>query len=73
MLTSFRSLPAAARQFIVGFIATALSILFLPKTLKIVVKRFVLGLVGEIIAVATLGLLTEKAVDLLSRGEERQR
>ena len=69
----FRSLPSAARQFIVGFIATALGILFLPKTLKVVVKRFVLGLLSEIVAVATLGLLTEKAVDWLSRSDQPRR
>lgn len=51
---------------LLGFFGVTAAFLFLPKTIKYVVRRFVLGTVAEIVAVIITGLLTEKLVDLIS-------
>ena len=61
------AMPDSVTKFIIGFVGTTLAFLILPKTIKVVVRRFLLGIVGEVIAVIVAGLLTEKAVDALGK------
>jgi hypothetical protein len=50
---------------LLGFFGVTALILLLPKTVKYMIRKFLLGIVGEIVAVVLTGLLTEKVVDLL--------
>ena len=52
-------------SMVLGFVGVTAIILLLPKTLKFMIRRFVFGLVGEIVLVVLSGLLTEKAVSWL--------
>ncbi len=61
------NLPAPVTKFVAGFVGTAFAFLFLPKTLKLFIRRFVLGLIGEVIFVIITALLTEKMAELLGR------
>ena len=57
--------PTLQKSFLsvaLGFVGVTGLILFLPKTIKYLLRRFVTGLVGEIVAVVLTGLLTEKVV-----------
>ena len=53
-----------------GFFGVTAAFLLLPKTVKYVIRRFVTGIIGEIVAVVITGLLTEKLVDLVGRALE---
>lgn len=59
-------IPDGLISMLLGFFGVTAAFLFLPKTIKYVVRRFVLGTVAEIVAVIITGLLTEKLVDLIS-------
>lgn len=52
--------------WLLGFFGFTAAFLFLPKTLKFLIRRFFFGLFGEIVAVVLSGLLTEKAVEWLT-------
>ena len=54
-------------KWLVGFFGAIFGFLLLPRTLKFVIRRLVLGTVAEIVAIVVTGLLTEKAVDLLGK------
>lgn len=53
-----------------GFFGALLGFLLLPRTLKALIRRFVLSTLSEIVAVILTGLLTEKAVDFLGKEDE---
>lgn len=55
---------------VLGFLGVSALIMLLPKTLKFMVRRFVLGLIGEIVAVVITGLLTEKVVSWIGHDNE---
>ncbi len=48
---------------LLGFFGVVAAFLLLPKTVKFLVRRFVLRLLGEVILFITFGLLTEKVID----------
>ena len=53
-------------SILLGFFGVTAAFLLLPKTVKFVIRRFLLGIISEIVAVVVTGLLTEKVVDLIS-------
>ena len=53
-------------KFIIGFVGTILGFKVLPKLFKFVFRRVLPSLVSEIVAIVITGLLTEKAIDLIS-------
>ncbi len=55
---------------LLGFFGTAFGFLLLPRALKLFFRKFVLGTLGEIVAIVVTGLLTEKAVDFLKKEDE---
>lgn len=59
-------LPQSLLSMILGFVGVTALILLLPRTVKYVIRRFVFGIVGEIVAVVITGLLTEKLVDVIA-------
>lgn len=54
-------------QYIVGFVGVIAAFFFLPRTLKYLVRRFVFGVISEVVLVVLAGLLTEKAVEKLTQ------
>lgn len=57
---------------LLGFFGVTAAFLLLPKTVKFVIRRFLLGIISEIVAVVLTGLLTEKLVDLIGEQSEAQ-
>lgn len=55
---------------LLGFFGVTAAFLFLPKTVKYVIRRSLFGIVSEIVAVVVTGLLTEKLVDLIGEHAE---
>lgn len=53
-------------KFAIGFFGTILGFKVLPKIFKFIFRRVLPGLVSEIVAIVITGLLTEKAIDLIS-------
>ena len=51
---------------LLGFFGVVAAFLLLPRTLKLVFRKFAVGIIGEVVAIVTLGLLTEKLVDRVS-------
>lgn len=64
------SLQKSVQTWLLGFFGALFGFLLLPRALKFVARRFVLGVAGEIVAIVITGLLTEKAVDALSDNDE---
>ena len=58
-------LPDTLSKFVAGFVGTSCAFLLLPRTAKLFVRRFVLGLIGEVIFVIITALLTEKMARFL--------
>lgn len=52
-----------------GFFGGLAAILIVPRLLKFSAKRFAFSFVAEVLAVVVAGLLTERAVDTLSRDD----
>ncbi len=59
--------PSGLVSLLLGFFGVTAAFLLLPKTIKFVIRHFVLGIVSEIVAVVLAGLLTEKLIDLIGR------
>ncbi len=55
-------------KWLLGFFGAVFGFLLLPKAIKLFVRRFLFGILGEVIFIVVAGLLTEKAVDAI--GEE---
>ncbi len=62
-------LRGSLTKWLVGFFGSVLAFLLLPKTIKFFIRRFVLGVIGEVVAVVIAGLLTEKAIDKVSNSD----
>lgn len=58
-------------SIVLGFFGVTAAFLLLPKTIKYVIRRFLLGIISEIVAVVITGLLTEKLIDLMGERHER--
>lgn len=56
-------------KWLVGFFGAVFGFLLLPKTVKYFIRRFLLGIAGEIVAIIITGLLTEKAVDMIGKDD----
>lgn len=59
--------PNGLVSLLFGFFGVTAAFLLLPKTIKFVIRRFVLGIFSEIVAVIVTGLLAEKLVDVIGR------
>lgn len=59
--------PNGLISLLFGFFGVTAAFLLLPKTIKFVVRRFILGIFSEIVAVVITGLLAEKLVDVIGR------
>lgn len=59
--------PNGLVSLLLGFFGVTAAFLLLPKTIKFVIRRFVLGIFSEIVAVIVTGLLAEKLVDVIGR------
>ncbi|MFQ5571297.1 MAG: hypothetical protein ACE5G0_16595 [Rhodothermales bacterium] len=57
-------------MWLLGFFGAFFGFLLLPRTLKFVLRKLVLETISEIVAVVITGLLTEKAVNLVTRKED---
>jgi len=61
------ALQDSAVKLFLGFFGTLLAFFLLPKTIKFFIRKFLLGIIGEVVTVVILGLLTEKAAEKLGR------
>lgn len=57
-------------KWLAGFFGALFGFMLLPRALKFMIRRFVFGTIGEVIAIILTGLLTEKAVEFLNKDEE---
>lgn len=53
--------------YLFGFVGVVAAFFLLPRTLKFLIRRFVFGVISEVVLVVLAGLLTEKAVERLSQ------
>ena len=58
-----RSLQSVILPWILGALGITALIKFLPRTIMYAIRRWVFGLIAEIVMVVIAGLLTEKLVD----------
>lgn len=56
---------------LLGFFGVTAAFLLLPRTVKYFIRRFLFGIISEIVAVVITGLLTEKLVDFVGELPER--
>ena len=67
-----RSLPPELRsglsKWSLGFFGAAVAYLLFPSFIRFIFRRVFLRLIVEVISFITLGLLTEKLVDHLTKG-----
>jgi len=68
----FDALSDSLARWLLGFFGAIAAFLLLPKMARLFARRFAARLIAELVAFVTLGLLTEKAVDWLSRPPRRQ-
>lgn len=61
------SLAESSAKWLFGFFGAAAAFMLLPRTVKYLIKRFVWSVLAEVVAVVIAGLLTEKAVERVSR------
>ncbi|MFW5955380.1 MAG: hypothetical protein ACOCSK_01420 [Rhodothermales bacterium] len=59
-------------NLLVGFFGVLAAFLLLPKTLKFAVRRFLIGIVKEVLLVLVTGLLTEKLVGVIGHDDNRE-
>lgn len=64
------SLAESTAKWLFGFFGAIAAFLLLPRTVKYLIKRFVWGVLGEVIAVVVAGLLAEKAAERVGQHEE---
>lgn len=53
-------------KLFLGFFGTLFAFFLLPRTIKFVIRKFLLGIIGEVVTIVITGLLAEKAVDQIS-------
>lgn len=61
------SLAQSASKWLFGFFGAMAAFLLLPRTLKYLIKRFIWGVLAEVVAVVVAGLLAEKAAERVSQ------
>ncbi|NBB75456.1 MAG: hypothetical protein GVY35_17570 [Bacteroidetes bacterium] len=61
-----RSLQSVILPWVLGALGITALIKFLPRTITYAIRRWVFGLIAEIVMVVLAGLLTEKLVDRLT-------
>jgi peptidoglycan/LPS O-acetylase OafA/YrhL len=61
-----RSLQSVILPWVLGALGITALIKFLPRTIIYAIRRWVFGLIAEIVMVVIAGLLTEKLVDRLT-------
>lgn len=61
------SLAESSAKLLFGFFGVTAVFLLLPRTVKYLIKRFIWGVAGEVVAVMIAGLLTEKAAERVGR------
>ena len=61
-----RSLQSVLLPWVLGALGITALIKFLPRTITYAVRRWIFGLIAEIVMVVIAGLLTEKLVDRLT-------
>lgn len=64
---SRNALQDSAVKLTVGFAGTILAFFLLPKTVKFIIRKFLLGVFSEVITVVLTGLLTERAVRQITK------
>jgi hypothetical protein len=60
-------------SLLLGFFGVTAAFLLLPKTVKFVIRRFITGILSEIVAVVVTGLLTEKLVGFIAEQHDSER
>jgi hypothetical protein len=61
-----RSLQSVILPWVLGALGITALVKFLPRTVMYAIRRWVFGLIAEIVMVVIAGLLTEKLVDRLT-------
>ena len=57
-------------KWFLGFFGAIFGFLLLPRAIKTFFRRFLLGTLSEIVIIIISGLLTEKAVDSITKDED---
>lgn len=60
------------RSLLLGFFGVTAAFMLLPKTVKFVIRRFLTGILSEIVAVVVTGLLTEKLVGYIAERDDSE-
>ncbi len=66
---SHHELTGAAARWAIGFTGSLAILFVLPRVVRFAVRHYAFRLMAEIIAIVSLGLLTEKAVEWTSHLE----
>lgn len=61
-----RSLQSVILPWVLGALGITALIKFLPRTIMYAIRRWIFGLIAEVVMVVIAGLLTEKLVDRLT-------
>ena len=59
-------LKGIVARWTIGFVGSLTAILVVPRLARFAFRHYAFRLVAEIVAIVSLGLLTEKAMELLS-------
>ncbi len=63
------ALQDSAVKLVLGFVGTILAFSLLPRTIKFVSRKFLLGIFAEVVTVVVAGLLAEKAAEKVTADE----
>lgn len=61
------TLAESTAKWLFGFFGAMAAFLLLPRTVKYLIKRFVWGVLAEVVAVVAFGLLAERAAERAGR------
>ncbi len=61
------SLAESSAKWLFGFFGAIAVFLLLPRTVKYLIKKFIFGVAGEVVAVVVAGLLAEKAAERVAQ------
>ncbi|GIV59009.1 MAG: hypothetical protein KatS3mg043_0098 [Rhodothermaceae bacterium] len=64
------SLGDSLTRWLIGFFGAVAAFLLLPRAVKYFLRRVLTRILGQVLLFVTMGLLTEKLVDWLSREPE---
>ena len=75
-MNQVQSTESNARQGLIAlflsFFGVAAAIVFLPKLLKYLSKKYIFGFIGETVAIVFTGFITEKIVEWLAGNRSSQ-